>query len=274
MKISESSLRKLRLARGRGGMTLVEIVLSLGIFAVLVLMSLYVLAASVNRNRATELTVAGTMAARQAIEELVSLSENTVTTEATGADTQGTYCRPLELVRYLLSDKVPDEYVVTRHGGAHLTRVTCVFPSMRAGQAMRDSSGDKYYDLPKDSTDIADAGSTVTVILYLDEGSVPVSPYDPTSVRLWSDLSTTGSVGTHDGFDINGDGIITQGGYLSNSNDPDFNLASLGSGYRRITHLPIDVIVDYTAKNAIGGRVRESQSLNYRMIITDFSSLN
>jgi hypothetical protein len=266
--------RKPITSRTRAGMSLVEVVISIGIFAVIALMGLYTLASSVSRNRSTELTVASTLLARQVIEEVISLSESSASSQAVGADAQSNYCRPLELIKYLLSDNVPDGYEVTREGGSYLSRVVCKFPAMQPGYAMRDSSGEMQY--PYSDGTVENARSTVTMVLYLDEGDIPMDLSNPLPKELWDDLSTTGTPPTRTGIDINGDGKITTGGFLTNSTNPSFTRPNIGTRYKRITHLPIDVIVDYTISGGKGSsqESRVAQISTYRVIITDFSNLD
>lgn len=259
--------------RGRRGMMLIEVLIAIAIFGIAALMCLHALATSVTHNRTTELSVAGTVASRQVIEEVLALAENSAAVEANANSQFGAFAsKPRELINFLVSNNVPAEYYVDRIGWPYMTQIRCTYPINVPGVGMRDAEGkqvflDKAGQVRQTNNPWGHdyATALAEVVIYLDETEVPATPGGTDfNSPMW--IEDDGSPGRA-GFDISGDGRITAGGILTNDTAPTFASSAITS----IAYLPLDITIRHTAQIREGG-TRDWQSSTYRVIVTDFTS--
>ncbi len=257
---------------GRQGMTLIELIIAIGLFGVAALMCLAVLATSVERNRSTRLTVAATTAARQTMEETLAMA-NWVERTATNEKKEAEDTKPLLLCKYLLGDSLPDGFVVTRIGNP-VQRIECSFPAMVPGELARDAEGAKLFDKIAEGESgqhlagqFKNAEGFMTV--YLDESQVPIE-LNGAVEPLWQDLSRATPARGPDGFDINGDGKIHQGGLIRETGQgPVFAASNLSS--QDLCQLPVDVRLTYYVPKSNSSDPNDwaRQDYRYRIIVTD-----
>ena len=225
-------------ARSVRGMTLVEIVIALGVFAVSVTMTMMIMVSTWQVNQVNSLGVVGNAAIQEMAEQITYLSmrdANKVDGFLASAvvyrfGNQGKNMSPVAEEVILVDDEVPSPLYQWDH---NLRAIVFNF-RLPAPESVIASASENFGRR-------FDPDGLGRVYIYLDETTVPSMGKFPT---FWTDLGNgSGTHETQNGFDINGDRRIEawNGGAIAEHNiSTAANILAM-----EIRRLPVDITAVY-----------------------------
>lgn len=246
---------------GSGGMTLIEISISVGILSLVLASSLSAAISTHNRNRLIATEIAARNAMRKQIEEVMSVATDYAFTVHNGEAALGT-------LAFYARDPYAAEEIVGPGGEPMVRtymedgRMISLFSVPEPGSPSRALPGGSEEGSKSDRKAKEYRGGYGRIIMYLDETDVPPAP---NTDMMWEDLGDNDNW-LEDGFDMNGDGKIEHPTIPITQNTLRNSLIGVD-----IKRLPIDVEVHYFNNEK---QSQEIYSITRRMIVSNSYNLS